>query len=138
MVLPVLFVRSALADDYHALLSSGQEVPPRRSSAIGVFTGTYDKTTNLFHYELSFTALIGDETAAHIHGPAEKAENAGVLFGIVNPGDDELGSPKFGFLGPFTEDERDALNRGLLYINVHSTMFPGGEIRGQIYRVFRR
>ena len=101
MVLPVLFVRSALADDYHALLSSGQEVPPRRSSAIGVFTGTYDKTTNLFHYELSFTALIGDETAAHIHGPAEKAENAGVLFGIVNPGDDELGSPKFGFLGPW-------------------------------------
>ena len=61
-----------------------------------------------------------------------------MLFGIVNPGDDELGSPKFGFLGPFTEDERDALNRGLLYINVHSTMFPGGEIRGQIYRVFRR
>ena len=137
-MLLVLLTSSALADDYIALLSSGQEVPPRRSNAIGVLTGTYDRTTNLFHYELSFTTLVGDETAAHIHGPAVKGENGPVLFGIVNPGEDELGSPKFGFVGPFTEDERDSLNRGLLYINVHSSMFPGGEIRGQIYRVLRR
>ena len=138
MVLPVLLVRSAFADDYIALLNSGQEVPPRRSGAVGVFTGTYNKTTNMFHYQLSFNGLVGTESAAHIHGPAEKAENASVLFGIVNPGDDELGTSKFGFVGPFTEDERDALNRGLLYINVHSSMFPGGEIRGQIYRILRK
>ncbi len=126
------------ADDYIALLSAGQAVPPQRSNAMGVFTGTYDKTTNLFHYEVTFTTLAGNETAAHLHGPAEKGQTAGVMFGIVNPGEDELGSPKFGTLGPFTVDERDMLDRGLLYINIHSDMFPAGEIRGQIYRVLRR
>lgn len=128
----------ASADDYIALLSSGQEVPDNESNALGVFTATYDKTTNLLHFELTFSGLEGDQTAAHLHGPAEKGKTAPVLFGIVNPGESSLGSPKVGFLGPFTVEERDMLDRGLMYVNVHSTLAPGGEIRGQIYRVQRR
>ena len=126
------------ADDYIALLSAPQEVPDNTSNAIGVFTATYDKTTNLLHFELTFIGLEGGETAAHIHGPAEKGKTAPVLFGFVNPGEYELGSPKVGFVGPFTEEERDLLDRGLLYVNVHSMIAPGGEIRGNIYRVARR
>ncbi len=128
----------ALADDYIAVLSAGQALPRNRSNALGVFSATYNKTTNLLFYELTFRGLEGTETAAHIHGPAVKRKPAGVLFGLVNPGSDRLGSPKFGFVGPFTEEERDALNRGLLYINVHSDIHPAGEIRGQIYLVLQR
>ena len=128
----------ASADDYIALLNSGQEEPNNGSNGMGVFTATYDKTTNMLHFELTFTGLTGDEIAAHIHGPAEKGKNAPVLFGFVNPGPYALGSPKVGFVGPFTEEERDFLDRGLLYVNVHSSIARGGEIRGQIYRVQRR
>ena len=128
----------ALADDYIAVLNGGQENPQSRSNALGVFSATYNTTTNLLFYELTYTALEGNETAAHIHCCAVKRKSAGVVFGLVNPGDDRLGSPKRGSLGPFTEDERDALNRGLMYINVHSDLHPAGEIRGQIYLQLRR
>jgi CHRD domain len=140
IALPALLwlASAATADDYIALLNSGQEVPDNVSNALGVFTATYDKSTNLLHFELTFSGLEGDQTAAHLHGPAEKGKTAPVLFGIVNPGEYGLGSPKVGFLGPFSEEERDMLDRGLMYVNVHSRLAPGGEIRGQIHRVQRR
>jgi hypothetical protein len=45
-----------------------------------------------------------------------------------------LGSPIVGTVGPLTATEEANLNAGLLYVNVHTALIPGGEIRGQIYR----
>jgi hypothetical protein len=35
-------------------------------------------------------------------------------------------------VGPLDSQEEKALEKGLLYINIHSDQFPGGELRGQV------
>jgi hypothetical protein len=37
-------------------------------------------------------------------------------------------------VGPLTAAQEADLNAGLNYVNVHTSVFPGGEIRGQIIR----
>ena len=88
-------------------------------------------------YAISFTALDFPETAAHFHGPASAGEGAGVLFGINAPaGPSAVGiSPKTGWVGPFGARAQGWLKQGKVYINVHSTLFPAGEIRGQVIPV---
>jgi hypothetical protein len=41
-------------------------------------------------------------------------------------------SPKTGCVGPLTGKQMSNLKKGLFYLNVHSEMFPAGEIRGQV------
>lgn len=88
-----------------------------------------------------FSNLSGTVTAAHVHGPAAAGTNGPVII----PLDIDLGvtsgnfttpiqptqpNDPYGF--PLTDQQyQDALN-GLLYINIHTTAFPGGEIRGQL------
>jgi hypothetical protein len=38
-------------------------------------------------------------------------------------------------VGPLDGDEQRALLRGRFYINIHSSVEPVGEIRGQVIRV---
>ncbi len=110
---------------YHATLNGGQEVPPNASPATGSATVLYDGVSKIYVH-VEFSGLLGAESGCHIHGPALPGFNAGILFGIglgnpidaiwVNPGATNLGY----------------LNGGELYVNVHSTLYPGGEIRGWI------
>jgi hypothetical protein len=98
----------------------------------GSGTATLDLATNTLTYSISFSGLSGAETAAHIHGPAAPGVDAGVLYGLP------AGSPKTGTInivaGAYTVAQQiDQLLHGLWYVNVHSTNFPGGEIRGQFY-----
>lgn len=122
------------AFNYLAVLNAGQEVPPTPSNAIGVAFLTLNRETTDLCYSISFTVLDGLETAAHIHGPADPGDNAGVLFDISPspPGLSPLGSPKTGCVGPLSKREREALMKGLFYIDIHSDVFPDGEIRGQV------
>ena len=109
----------------HANLDGLQETPPNASPATGTSTMTMDTVANTITMTLSFSGLLGTQTAAHIHGPAAPGVPAGVLVGIPN--------------GNFV-NQVIAINdtieghvlAGLTYINVHTTVFPGGEIRGQI------
>ena len=119
-----------------ALLQGGQEVPPTASGSLGNAFMTYDKSTNMLCYSISFTPLDGAEFAAHFHGPALEGMNAPVLFGIT-PAVSPVGSPKVGCVGPFSESDERALVKGLLYINVHSAPpgVPSGEIRGQVLQI---
>jgi CHRD domain-containing protein len=63
-----------------------------------------------FDYTLTYEALEGNVTQFHIHiGPTGQGVSASEFSEVLN-----------------------ALRRGLAYANVHSTMSPGGEIRGQL------
>jgi hypothetical protein len=117
-----------------ALLNGGQEVPARSSPSQGMAFLTYNKQVKLLCYSISFSPLTTAELVAHFHGPAAPGQNADILFDI-SPSPSPLGSPKTGCVGPFEKPQEKALNRGLLYINIHSAMFPGGEIRGQVLPV---
>jgi len=112
-------------------LSGSQEVPPNVSTGLGMLTGTYTDATNTLNINLSFTGLTGPTTAAHLHGPAVPGVNAGIQIGFTGfPAGVTSGSYANSYV--LTAAQETDLLAGLWYVNVHSTLFPGGEIRGQI------
>jgi hypothetical protein len=106
-------------------LDERQEVPPTGSPAIGIGLVSYSSPTNELSFDLQHFGLVGGETGAHIHGFAPFGANAGVLMALP------LGPRKIGtwVFGPAA---RINVQDGLTYFNIHSNVFPGGEIRGQI------
>jgi hypothetical protein len=121
-----LFAPSVTAQQYfQAVINGAQEVPPSGSPATG-FACFVLNADNTLDYLVSYNGLTGVEAAAHIHGPAPAGINAAVVFPFA------VGSPKIGTFGPLTAAQVADLSGGLYYVNIHSTLFPGGEIRGQI------
>ena len=102
------------------------------SGATGSATLTFDTVTNLFTWSGSFSGLESDYLISHFHGPALPNQNAGVTVGFVvslNP-DNRSGT----FNGSATlgaGPAADLLN-DLWYINIHTYVDQGGEIRGQV------
>ena len=93
-------------------------------------TGSYDDggtplTGGIFAWNVSYSGLSGSVTAAHFHGPALPNQNAGVQVGIG------LANPNIGSTTITALQASDLLS-DLWYINIHSTVNPGGEIRGQV------
>ena len=76
-------------------------------------------------YSISFGGFAGVETAAHIHGPAARGQVGPILFTLP------AGSPKSGSVA-VTPEVLSALVGGQLYIDIHSSTYPDGELRGQI------
>ena len=110
---------------YSANLDGLQEVPPNASPGTGFAAVVLNNAENMIHVHMEFSALQGSQTAAHIHGPAGVGVNAGVQIALPN------GSPIDVDLA-ITPAQVAMLQGGQMYFNVHSTVFPGGEIRGQI------
>jgi hypothetical protein len=119
---------SAATQQYHATLSGKSEVPPTTSKGTGSFTGSLDTNTKVLTYTLTFDGLSGPATAAHIHGPAAKGQNAGVVAPL---GSGAPTSPVNGTL-TLTADQMKDLQAGKDYANVHTDANKGGEIRGTI------
>ncbi len=99
------------------------------SPATGLATATYDNISGLFSWNVSWTPLLGNITVMHFHGPASPGNNAGVQvdIGAISG----LASPSAGSTTISAAQGNDLL-AGLWYVNIHSTLFPGGEIRGQM------
>jgi len=126
VALAMLFALPVSAQQYfQAVIDGAQEVPPSGSPATG-FGCFVLNPDNTLDYMVSYTGLTGAETAAHIHGPAPVGANAGVVFPFL------VGTPKIGTFGPLTAAQVADLSNGLYYVNIHSNVNPGGEIRGQI------
>lgn len=126
-----LLAGTASAQNYAATLEGLQEVPPNASPATGAATLSLSPT-KMLTVHIDFSGLIGSLTASHIHGPAPAGVNAGVRFGLIPPA--PAASPVDVIVGPLSAADETNLNSGLFYINIHSSVFPGGEIRGQIFR----
>jgi len=114
---------------YNVLLRGNQEVPLVVTTGTGNATVTINTTTNVVSVSGAYTTLMGTATAAHIHAPARRGANAGVILGLT-PSGGTTGT--ISGSGTLTAAQTQALLDGLAYVNVHSSMFPGGEIRGQI------
>jgi len=106
-------------------IDGSQPVPPTGSSATGVGIVSLNTNTNLLTWNITFSGLSAPETVAHFHGPAAPGANAGVQLGLP------LGSPKLGS-ATITPTQAADVAAGLWYVNIHSSAFPGGEIRGQV------
>ncbi len=116
-------------------------VPPNASTATGGEVGPiglrYDDVTNQLDVNLAyglfgFNPLQGDYTVSHIH-QAPAGSSGGVVADLAPIHSASTANSGFYsgsvFLTPAAET---ALYAGELYINIHSTFAPGGEIRGQL------
>jgi CHRD domain len=112
---------------FDTVMTGPQETPPTPSPAIGTGVATLNLNTLLFNFNYSFTGLLGPETDAHIH-----LAPPGVPGPIIIPL--PLGDP-VSFSTTITPSQANDLLSGLWYANIHSTVFPAGEIRGQLVAV---
>jgi hypothetical protein len=117
--------------NFMTVINGAQETPPNGSTALGNGILTYDTGTKTLCYYFSYIgALAGGEILAHIHGPAAPGVPAGIILTLP------LGNPKQAcVVAPAAPFNHKDLLKNLYYINIHSLGFPGGEIRGQIYRI---
>ena len=143
---PVLFT---------ADLSGPAEDPPNASPGVGSAEVEFDLALHSLTVSASFSGLLGETTAAHIHccTAAPLAGLAGVATQVpsfvgfplgVSAGnylqsfDTSLAStynPAFVTANGGTPAGAEAalfagLEAGRAYFNIHSNLFPGGEIRG--------
>ncbi|MBM9594300.1 CHRD domain-containing protein [Roseitranquillus sediminis] len=139
---------------YVASLSGSAEVPPNASPGAGTARLTIDTIANFISYDVSFWGLLGTTFAAHVHGPAPAGVNGGVASTTPAPPGFPLGVTAGSFSGVFdttlastysppfltanggTPEGAEAafaqmLADGNAYFNIHTTVFAGGEIRGQ-------
>lgn len=112
---------------FTAHLSTASEIPMKTGSGQGEVSATLDTTTSLLDYTITYSGLSGSATAAHFHGPAGPMETAGVAVKIGG----DLSSPIRGSAQLSPEQVSD-LKKGLWYVNVHTSLNPSGEIRGQV------
>ena len=83
--------------------------------------------------KFAYSNLTTPETSAHIHGPADPGQNGGILFDLDTSPQLADGSFvwQFANVGATTVPQIiGALKTGRLYINIHSSRYPSGEIRG--------
>ena len=106
------------------VMDGSQENPPVNTPATGTIVGTYDDVSNVLDITIQFQNLLGAQTAAHVHRGAV-GTNGGVIFNIG------VGSPKNLNVVLDAAQEADLL-ANLYYVNVHSQVHTGGEIRGQM------
>ncbi|MFV1883593.1 MAG: CHRD domain-containing protein [Balneola sp.] len=117
---------------YEILLSGSNEVPPITSPAYGKVTAVFNGTHLVLDGE--FWGLSGEFTGAHLH--FGQSGQAGGVEIAVSPNID--GDMKGGTFADFdtsyalTPDQISKLHSRALYLNIHSSAYPGGELRGQV------
>ena len=146
---------SATIIPYSAVLSGPNESPPNASTGTGSATVTINTGAQTMKVDVSFSGLSGGTTASHIHcctatpgtGVAGVATQVptfggfptGVTAGTYTHTFDLTAfttyNPTFELAhGGTPLDAEAALLAGLAageaYLNIHTTTFPGGEIRG--------
>jgi len=109
---------------FTATLTGSQETPPHNSTATGRATLLLSPDEKTARVSLTFAGLSSGQTDAHIHGPAAAGVSAPAIFPLP------LGQVS-DFAITLTAAQVQDLKNGLLYVNVHSSNFPTGEIRGQ-------
>lgn len=109
---------------FTATLTGAQETPPNNSTANGRATLLLSPDEKTARVSLTFAGLSSGQTDAHIHGPAAAGVSAPAIFPLP------LGQVS-DFSITLTAAQVQDLKNGLFYINVHSSNFPTGEIRGQ-------
>ena len=116
---------------FEAHLTGSGVVPPNASPGTGFETVLLNDAQDQITVDLSFSGLTASATAAHIHGPAPAGTNGPVVFfltGVPAATSGTLHEQTFSV----TPAQVVELESGLLYADMHTTTFPGGEIRGQL------
>ena len=140
---------------YFAFMDGPSEAPPNASPGTGFAQLDIDTTAHTMRVRASFQDLIGTTTAAHVHTPTatpgvgtasvatQVPSFSGFPLGVTSGNMDTTfdtsqastwnpsyitanGGTPLGAEAAFAQQ----LSEGRAYFNIHSTQFPGGEIRG--------
>jgi hypothetical protein len=142
-----------------AFLTGYEEVPAVSTTADGEFRARISHDESSIEYELSYKELEGDVLQSHIH-LGQPGVNGGISVWLCgNPNVNPPVNPPAGtqpcppppatitgtitaanVIGPAAQgitagelaELIAAIRAGATYVNVHSTKWPGGEIRSQI------
>lgn len=131
---------------FTAALHGGNEVPAVLTGAVGTGTVTVNLATQSVTYRIDVYNMPVGTTAAHFHvGAPGVAGPVVVNFTVANGISNDFAITGTASASDLTarsaqginswEDFIQALMLGNVYMNVHSTNNPGGEIRGQVVRV---
>ena len=160
VVTVLMFSAVARADQlvFTTTLTGSQEVPPSGSAGIGSALVTLDTVTNLLTVNVSFAGLGSPTIASHIHCCAPPGTNAMVATAVPTFPGFPLGVTTGTYLMTFDLTVASTYNpafitahggtvagaqaafttgliSGLTYLNIHTSQFTGGEIRGQLQAV---
>lgn len=136
------------------VLNGYEEVPAVSTAATGEFQANVTESDDAINFSISYSGLEGDVTQAHIHfGQADVNGGISVFF-CTNLGNGPAGTPACppapatvegtidaaDVIGPTAQGIAPgelaelvrAIKAGVTYVNVHTTKFPGGEIRAQV------
>lgn len=125
---------------FSAKLSGKEEVPPNQSPSAGL--AWVKITDDKIAYEVNVTDM-DKVNAAHIH-LAEAGKNGPIVLTLFQGGPTEQVNGTVGeanvtssnlegpMKGKEVTDLVTAIKNGTTYVNVHTTDFPNGEIRGQL------
>jgi hypothetical protein len=145
----------ALADpiQFVTALSGANEMPSNASPGTGLAMITLDPLAHLLSVNVSFSGLLGNVTAAHIHCCTDSPNNIGVATMTPTFAGFPLGVTAGTYNHFFDLEQPSSFNTAFLnsaggtpaaaeamllagmqagraYFNIHSTAFLGGEIRG--------
>jgi hypothetical protein len=116
---------------FQAFLSGLGENPPNGSPGSGIGTVVLNAAQNQITVNENWSGLLAPATASHIHGPGGAGTNAPVLFPFSSVPNATSGAiPQQSFA--INATQVGYLFAGYLYMNLHTSVFPGGEIRGQL------
>lgn len=146
---------SAQSVTYSASMNGPSESPANSSPGIGITVVTFDPAAHFLSVDVTFSGLTGTTTASHIHAPTTTPFTGtaavatqvptftgfplGVTSGFYSSTFDTSlaaswnptyitnnGGTTAGAEAAFAT----ALAQGRAYLNIHTSTFPGGEIRG--------
>ncbi len=149
----LLFSFTSQAQVFTAVLNGANENPPNASAGTGFTTVTFSLQTHTLQVQVNFTGLTGTTSAAHIHAPATPPANSGVATQTPTFSGFPLGVTSGSYNMTFDTTLSStwnasyitanggtpagaeaafatALNNGQAYLNIHTSAFGGGEIRG--------
>ncbi|MCA1623554.1 MAG: CHRD domain-containing protein [Acidobacteria bacterium] len=111
-------------------LNGVQENPPVNSPGRGSCVLTLDTAETQISLSCTYSGLGSTASAAHIHTDGPAGVNGPVLFSLTGAS----GTSGTLSLAPtaVTPAQVADLRAKRWYVNIHTTNFPGGEIRGQI------
>ena len=143
---------------FHGNPTGDQESPPTGSPGTGSVSVIYDDVAHTMTYDVFFSQLLAGTTAAHIHVRSDLlTPNGGVATTTPNFPGFPLGVTSGTFANTFDMTLASSYNPAFLnnavnlgdtstaemtlltalfegrgYFNIHSTTFPGGEIRANL------
>lgn len=119
-----------------ANMDSLQEIPAPSGSVPGKGTGSFwlNSAGTALNYSITVSGLSGPLTAGHFHDAAA-GTSGGVVKTLTFVNNTASGIwSSTDAAQPWNDNMLTEFLNGKLYINVHTTANPGGEIRGQVLR----